>query len=121
MSDVYGSVGGGYANSAGNNTGRVIDAPFATVGGGIENDAMATNATIGGGEQNTVPGPSATVSGGRNNTAYAGFASVNGGGDNVAAGFISIYREAASTVPAAIAPRCESTAACPPPLAAASG
>lgn len=89
VTDAYGSIGGGYANIAGDNAGSQNDAAFATVAGGLDNDARATYASIGGGEQGRVLGAGGTVSGGRSNTALGGSASVAGGSSNFAAGFIS--------------------------------
>src|SRR5688572_8545537 len=37
VTDVYGTVGGGFANQAGDAAGSTIDRAFATVGGGIDN------------------------------------------------------------------------------------
>ncbi|MFO1496556.1 MAG: hypothetical protein U1F26_18080 [Lysobacterales bacterium] len=90
VTDVYGVVVGGYNNRAGNGTGTVIDAPFATVGGGLDNDALAETATVAGGEQNRAKGNGSTVSGGGNNQAYAGYSVVSGGFSNGASGYASM-------------------------------
>jgi hypothetical protein len=84
VTDHYGSVGGGYANWAGNATGTVLDTPFATIGGGRQNWVQAEGGTIGGGLTNTVDGAQSTIGGGQNNEASA-FASTIGGGNNNAA------------------------------------
>ncbi|MDH5286404.1 MAG: hypothetical protein OEX23_07180 [Betaproteobacteria bacterium] len=64
VTDVFGTVSGGYANQAGNAAGATIDGAFATVGGGKGNTASGSQSTIGGGDTNTASGPSSTVGGG---------------------------------------------------------
>jgi len=101
VTDAYGTVGGGYANLAGDNAGTAIDRPFAvvggglfnsasggssTVGGGSSNTASNTGSTIGGGGANTASGVSGTVGGGQVNTASGLASTVGGGGSNVASG-----------------------------------
>jgi hypothetical protein len=51
---MFGTVGGGEGNQAGDGAGSVIDAAYATVSGGFNNTASATLATVGGGQNNTV-------------------------------------------------------------------
>ncbi len=88
----YGTVGGGYGNSAGfeatigggsNNTAQGLDA---TVGGGTGNHAFASNDTIGGGTGNSGAGDAATVGGGNSNSASGSKATVGGGDSNSASG-----------------------------------
>jgi hypothetical protein len=90
----YGTVGGGFNNSAG--------APGATVGGGANNitsglssstvaggygnTASRIYATVGGGESNTASGDVATVSGGLGNIASGSYATIPGGWTNTASG-----------------------------------
>ena len=82
VTDAYGTVGGGYANRAGNDAGTVIDRGFATVGGGGLNSASGTAVTIGGGIANAASGPYSTVGGGRLNVASGESATVGGGESN---------------------------------------
>ena len=98
VSDHYGTVGGGYSNLAGNGGATLNDNPFATVSGGINNQAQGSLSTVGGGGSNvalnngsTIGGgtgnratTSSTVSGGQNNEANGAFAVVAGGSSNIA-------------------------------------
>ena len=83
VTDSHGFVGGGSKNTAGNSNVSLVDAPFATVAGGLENTARATLAAVGGGHLNTASGSHATVGGGDMNTASGNRATVGGGEDNV--------------------------------------
>ena len=49
VTDAYGTVGGGFANRAGDDGGTTIDRAFATVGGGSTNIASGRESTVGGG------------------------------------------------------------------------
>ncbi len=89
VTDAYGTVGGGYANRSGNDTGTTIDSGFATIGGGQRNEAEGRGSTIAGGSQNTASGDHATVGGGRENIASGSSSSVTGGTFNVASGLLS--------------------------------
>lgn len=99
--DHYGSVGGGYANTAGGGTLAATDRPFATVAGGLFNTAAGgysgiasgklNEATglygfVGGGEQNAAMGDHSMVGGGNYNAALGTFAVVGGGYLNCAGG-----------------------------------
>jgi hypothetical protein len=86
VTDAYGTVGGGYANRAGNDTGVTIDAAFATVAGGIGNTASGVDSTVAGGGVNTASGPFSTISGGVENQAVNNYATVAGGQGNIASG-----------------------------------
>ena len=88
VTDDYGSIGGGFNNRAGDNTGTTSDKLYATVGGGQNNIASGTVATVGGGANNTASEPEATVSGGASNIASGADATVAGGSVNTAS---SIY------------------------------
>jgi len=79
VTDNYSTVGGGAGNRAGNNTGTVTDAPFATVGGGVYNTASGDGATVGGGSGNAASGTSAMVGGGFENAAIGDYATIPGG------------------------------------------
>lgn len=104
VSDHYGTVGGGFANRAGDVGGGFLDAAFATVGGGhnnvasglgsavgggFGNQATEENATIAGGSINNASGELSTVGGGTINTASGLTSTVGGGGTNVAEGWHS--------------------------------
>jgi trimeric autotransporter adhesin len=77
--DAYGTVGGGYANLAGNTGGSVVESGFATVAGGAGNVAAGLGSAITGGQRNLASGGGSSVGGGGNNQA-TGDASVIGGG-----------------------------------------
>lgn len=86
VTDVYGTVGGGDNNQAGNNDGTTWDAMYATVCGGGSNTASGARATVSGGEGNTASARDDTVGGGYSNTASGGSATVGGGYTNTANG-----------------------------------
>ena len=86
VTDAYGTVGGGYANRAGDDAGTTIDRAFATVSGGDRNTASELASTVGGGRQNTASGDRSTVGGGGGNTASGPFSTVGGGIGNAASG-----------------------------------
>lgn len=73
VSDVYGSVGGGASNIAGNSDGTAIDAPFATVAGGSWNVAKGAYATVSGGMASSAIGQYSVVGGGQANCAGGDF------------------------------------------------
>jgi hypothetical protein len=87
VTDHYGTVGGGYANQAGDAGGSTNDRPFATVGGGLGNTASGPVSTVGGGTGNTASGFGSTVGGGNANTASGERSTVGGGNANTASGF----------------------------------
>ena len=89
VTDVYGTVGGGYANRAGDNLGTINDAGFATVGGGYRNRAASVVATVGGGYENAAIGAQSTVAGGYQNKASGAGGTVGGGDLNTASGAFS--------------------------------
>ena len=78
VTDAYGTVGGGYANRAGDDDGTTVDAAFATVGGGRSNTASGPFSTVAGGAANLASGDFSTVAGGLFNTA-SGFTSFAAG------------------------------------------
>jgi hypothetical protein len=87
--DNFGTIGGGFANVAGNLDADPGNAEQATVGGGAGNTASALSATVGGGDNNLASAQRSTVSGGDNNQATALEATVAGGGGNLASGLES--------------------------------
>ena len=82
--DNYGTIGGGADNVVGVDDGETQTAEFATVSGGLDNEATDLDATVGGGRENSATGEKATVGGGWNNTAAGGQATVGGGVLNTA-------------------------------------
>ena len=89
VTDVYGTVTGGYANRAGDNAGSVTDRGFATVSGGSVNTASGVASTVGGGSTNTASGTGSTVGGGLLNGATGDVSAVAGGNGNSASGEFS--------------------------------
>lgn len=90
VTDAYGTVGGGYANVAGDNAGVTLDAPFATVGGGRRNTAGAFGSTVAGGRENNALGVLSTIGGGHWNTVIGQRGTVAGGHQNWAAEYGSV-------------------------------
>jgi len=84
--DIFGAIGGGEKNKAGDNAGTVSDASFATVGGGSSNNAGAACATIAGGQSNLAEGQYTSLAGGKDNAASADYAAIGGGFFNQAGG-----------------------------------
>ncbi len=86
VTDAYGTIGGGFANRAGNDTGSSSDRPFAHVGGGSNNIASGESSNISGGGGHLASGFVATIGGGVSNQATGDGSTVGGGGVNIAAG-----------------------------------
>ena len=86
VTDIYGTIGGGLGNQAGNGFGTNADTGFATVGGGINNKARGLYSTVGGGKLNIASGTDSTVAGGDLNSASGNWATVAGGEINRAIG-----------------------------------
>jgi len=84
VSGVYGTIGGGFGNHAGDVSGEF--APFTTVAGGQFNNASGYAATVSGGESNTATGEWAATSGGWGNDATGDYAAIPGGSQNTASG-----------------------------------
>ncbi len=113
VTDAYGAVCGGAGNQAGNGLGTTQDAAYATVSGGLENQALGSGSTVGGGGWNgssqggnqaratasTIGGgfsnliyqsaAYATIGGGYRNQAQSGRATIAGGEQNVASGYLA--------------------------------
>jgi hypothetical protein len=85
VTDHYGTVGGGYANQAGNGGASLLTG-FATVAGGSNNLASGSYSSIGGGLSNTASGGMSSVPGGFQNEATNIWSTVAGGGNNTASG-----------------------------------
>ena len=98
VTDAYGTVGGGYANRAGDDAGTTVDRPFATVGGGWNNVATGTGSTTSGGYSNTARGFSSVVGGGTGNTATGPGSVVGGGGYDGSTAAGNVVNGAASTI-----------------------
>jgi hypothetical protein len=86
VTDMFGTVGGGIDNRAGNANGDLYDSQGATVGGGHQNTASGLYATVGGGVYNLASASVATVGGGYGNVASAATGTVAGGLMNTASG-----------------------------------
>ncbi|MDX1419476.1 MAG: hypothetical protein R3181_05865, partial [Rubricoccaceae bacterium] len=92
VTDDYGSVGGGFGNTAGpratvgGGARNTASGDGAVIGGGADNAVTATDATVGGGSANAASGLRSVVAGGRENEARDFAASVGGGFDNTASG-----------------------------------
>lgn len=84
--DSYGTVGGGFANRAGDDAGTTTDRAFATVGGGHENTASGEESTVGGGVKNVASGDLSVVAGGELNLAIGTRSTIGGGASNCAGG-----------------------------------
>lgn len=82
ITDSFGTIGGGYANQAGDGEGTTIDRPFATVAGGGANTASGTFSAIGGGHVNVASGDAATIGGGSGNRAIGYGNTISGGAQN---------------------------------------
>lgn len=85
VGDSYGTIGGGYGNTAGNSNPSDSDAAGATVSGGSLNRAEGAAATVAGGGLNIATGMGAAIAGGTVNLAGV-HAAVGGGNANQADG-----------------------------------
>ncbi len=83
VTDDFGTIGGGWRNQAGDN--GVLEAIFATVGGGSLNTARGNAATVGGGVGNDASGFYSTIAGGSGNQASGPYTAIGGGQSNFAA------------------------------------
>lgn len=81
--DNYGVIGGGANNVAGSSDGTPSNAVYATIGGGLNNQALALISTVGGGQNNTATGAGGVIAGGDGNTASGVYAYIGGGNLNV--------------------------------------
>jgi hypothetical protein len=102
VTDYFGTVSGGSDNQAGNNSGQLNDAQYATVCGGQGNTASGTFTSVGGGTLNTASGFGSVVAGGGGyilgcspycrptpNQASGDRSAIVGGMDQIASGTIS--------------------------------
>jgi len=90
VTDHYSTVSGGYSNIAGNGAGTLLDAAFATVGGGAINRAGGQTSSVLGGAFNTASGTASIIAGGQSNVASGQFSTVIGGQVNLASGTFSV-------------------------------
>jgi trimeric autotransporter adhesin len=86
VDDHYGTVAGGFNNTAGSSDSNAASDAFATVSGGSNNTASGTSSSVSGGIRNIASSDFSTVSGGVDNTASGGTATVSGGVLNTASG-----------------------------------
>ncbi len=82
VTDIFGTIGGGWSNQAGDGDGDPYGPGDATVSGGNQNTASGSFSTVGGGASNTAGGTGAVVGGGNDNIAGGSSATVGGGGFN---------------------------------------
>jgi len=82
VTDNYGVVGGGYGNQAGNADSNLSNSSYATVSGGVDNEASGGASFVGGGESNTAVGSHAVISGGSSNQTNGNNATIGGGNEN---------------------------------------
>ncbi len=82
VTDLYGTVGGGANNEAGNGNTDKYDGKSSTVSGGVNNNAYGVYSTVGGGNKNGAA-DYATVGGGESNAAEGSFSTIAGGGRSV--------------------------------------
>lgn len=85
----YGTIGGGHGNLIDTGDSSRDDGAYATIAGGLDNQAVGATATVGGGQGNTA-GPAAVVAGGAYNSALADYSAVLGGYGNSAEGSGSV-------------------------------
>jgi len=86
VKDNWGTVGGGYRNTAGGGAADPSDVPGATVGGGVMNQAMGDFAAVGGGDYNRATGDYGAICGGSSNWASGVASTIGGGSMNTASG-----------------------------------
>ncbi len=84
--DSYATIGGGFANIAGDLGADPGDAPNATVAGGRNNAALSKNSVVGGGQGNSARALGAVAAGGEANDASGQHGAVGGGTENTASG-----------------------------------
>lgn len=89
VTDVYGTVGGGFGNRAGSDGADVTNGGVATVSGGYLNTASGLGSIVGGGYSNAANSQYSTVGGGYVNTASGDWSMVGGGFGNGASGSLS--------------------------------
>lgn len=82
----FATIGGGLRNEAGASSGAMGDSAFATISGGRSNSAEGLYSAIGGGYLNDATGDRSIVSGGGVNTAGGAYSAVAGGIANDAFG-----------------------------------
>ncbi len=85
-SDSYATIGGGFANIAGDLDADPGDTPNATVAGGRNNAALSKNSVVGGGQGNSARALGAVAAGGEANDASGQHGAVGGGTENTASG-----------------------------------
>ena len=86
VTDIYGTVGGGWGNRAGDDASGPNSAVGATVAGGLGNTAGGGGSAVAGGNANASNGLYSAIGGGLNNASSASFSRVSGGELNLASG-----------------------------------
>lgn len=87
VTDHFGTVAGGAANTAGSDDGDPTSDRWAAVGGGEENTASGPRATVSGGHRNEASGLNSAVGGGNSNTASNSYSTIAGGNRGTVDGF----------------------------------
>ena len=82
VTDQWGTIAGGLNNQAGDGTGLLDSAEFATVGGGRDNLAKSLGSTIGGGKDNIADNSYVAIGGGYGNLVAGIYGTIAGGADN---------------------------------------
>ncbi|HNY46798.1 MAG TPA: hypothetical protein PKN64_07560, partial [Casimicrobium sp.] len=86
VTDIYGTVGGGWGNRAGDDTSTPNTSVGATVAGGLSNTAGGGGSAVSGGSANAANGLYSAIGGGLNNTSSGSWSKVSGGELNFATG-----------------------------------
>lgn len=87
VTDHFGTVAGGAANTAGSDDGDPTSDRWAAVGGGEDNTASGPRSTVGGGHRNEASGLNSTIGGGNSNTASNSYVTIAGGNRGTVDGF----------------------------------
>jgi hypothetical protein len=85
--DSWATVSGGMNNQAGDGANNGDDRQYATVGGGADNLASGATSTVAGGLNNIASGQSSFIGGGWSSLADGDYATVAGGDGNAASGY----------------------------------
>jgi hypothetical protein len=110
VTDLFGTVGGGYNNQSGDGAGSLVDNGYATVCGGINNWAAGHTSVVSGGNGNAANGGGSAVGGGGNNQAAGQTSAIAGGTGNsalethsaIGGGQANVTSGYASTVPGGV-------------------
>ncbi len=82
ITDIYGTIAGGFSNQVGDNNGTTDDRGYGTIAGGSGNNAKGEYSTIGGGQGNHANNMQSIIAGGKNNVIDGDYGSIIGGNYN---------------------------------------